>query len=445
MEIAADLNTKQRNRNIKVQIYLTLLLRGISVFLSFYVIRLTIDFLGKDLYGIWIVLLSIIAWFSLFDVGIGNGLRNKLTIALATKDMVAAKAYVSTSYIILSFIAILVFSIFIISAYFINWQSVFNSKLLSIQQYTTMMIMFIGGIVISFVLSLINSILNAYQKSALTNIATILTNVLFLCVLFFYKTFYYGNLVKIVSLFCACLIISNTIITVYFFIKNRELTPSFKDYSKSKIKDILTLGGNFFIIQIAVLLIFTVDNFVVLQLFGTEQVSIYNIVFKLFSVFTIGFGIIISPLWSAFTEAKEKSDFVWMKTTLTKLNKLMLIVILGLLTMLFAYQQILDFWLPSAQRIRPDFSLILAFSLFILISTWNNIYSYFLNGMGIVKMQVKTAVIGALINVPLAVFFGKVLNFGLPGVVLAMCVSLFIFSVLGPMETYKFLKRQTNE
>jgi O-antigen/teichoic acid export membrane protein len=239
-------------------------------------------------------------------------------------------------------------------------------------------------------------------------------------------------------------VLSHLIFTFLFFKKHKEVTPNLKSFSKTKIKDILSLGGSFFVIQIAFLLIFTVDNYIILQLLGTEQVSIYNIVFKLFSIFTVGFGIIIAPLWSAFTEANAKKDFVWMKATIKKLNLLFLVVVLGLVIMLFVYQQILDIWLPINDRIVPPLNLIIALSMFVFISIWNNIYSFFLNGVGIVKMQLRTAMIGASINVPLAIFLVKYVELGLAGVVYSMCASLIIFAFLGPVVTYKFFKNMEN-
>lgn len=441
----ANIDADKRTENIKLQIYLSFMLRGLSIFLSFFVVRVTIGYLGKDLYGIWIVLLSIISWLSLFDIGVGNGLRNKLTIALSNNDLEEARTYISTAYIILSSVAFVLLVLFGFSIYFVNWVSVFNSTLLDIGQYRLMMFLFLFSIVFSFVLGLINSILNAYQQAALANVISILTNLVFICFLIVFKTFFLSNIIKIVFIYCIALIVSHLVFTFYFFTKHKNIVPNLNYFSKSKIKDVLSLGGSFFIIQIAVLLIFTVDNYIILQLLGTEQVSMYNIVFKLFSIFTVAFGIIISPLWSAFTEANAKNDFVWMKATIKKLNLLFLVVIFGLVLMLFVYQPILDIWLPADNRIVPPFNLILAISMFVVISIWNNIYSFFLNGVGIVKIQMRTAVIGALINVPLAIFLVKHIELGLAGVVYAMCASLILFSVFGPIVTYKFFKNSCNE
>jgi O-antigen/teichoic acid export membrane protein len=441
----SNIDADKRTKNIKLQIYLSFILRGLSIFLSFFVVRVTIGYLGKDLYGIWIVLLSIISWLSLFDIGVGNGLRNKLTIALSNNDLEEARTYISTAYIILSSIAFVLLVLFGCSIYFVNWVSVFNSTLLDIGQYRLMMFLFLFSIVFSFVLGLINSILNAYQQTALSNVISILTNLVFILFLIIFKTFFLSNIIKIVFIYCIALIVSHLVFTFYFFTKHKNVLPNFNYFSRSKIKDILSLGGSFFIIQMAVLLIFTVDNYIILQLLGTEQVAIYNIVFKLFSIFTVAFGVIISPLWSAFTEANAKNDFIWMKATIRKLNLLFSVVILGLVLMLFVYQPILDIWLPADNRIVPPFNLILALSMFVVISIWNNIYSFFLNGVGIVKMQITTAVIGALINAPLAVFLVKYIELGLAGVVYSMCASLILFSVFGPIVTYKFFKNNRNE
>lgn len=436
-----EIDGKKRTKNVRFQIILSFLTRGISIFLSFFVVRLTIGYLGNNLYGIWVVLFSIITWLSLLDIGVGNGLRNKLTIALSRNDLAEARSYISTAYIILSALAVVVLLIFMCGTWFVDWAVIFNSTLLTIEHYRVLMLTFFFSIVISFVLGLINSILNAFQQTALTNVISILTNLLFLSSLLFFKDFFVASIIKVVISYCICYILSQVIMTVIFFRKHHYVIPSFTYFAKSKVKEILKLGGSFFVIQIAVLLIFTFDNLLILQLLGAEQVSVYNIVFKLFSIFTLGFGIVVSPLWSAFTEANMKNDLIWMKKTLNNLNSLFLMVLLGLVIMLFEYQHILDIWLPASNRIVPTFELVLALSIFVAISIWNNIYSFFLNGLGMVKMQMRTSIFGAVLNVPLAIYFVRELHLGLQGVVYAMCASLVVFSFWAPIVTYKFFEK----
>ena len=97
--------------------------------------------------------------------------------------------------------------------------------------------------------------------------------------------------------------------------------------------------------------------------------------------------------------------------------------------------------MPKYSNIVPPRNLIFVFSFFVLISIWNNIYAYFLNGISETKVQTRTAIIGGILNIPLVFLFVKYLHFGLSGVVLSMCFSLLPFSIFGPKEAYRFINK----
>ncbi|NTE05559.1 oligosaccharide flippase family protein [Agrobacterium tumefaciens] len=429
----------ERSNKVKNHILISFFLKGLSVLLSFWLVPLTLSFLGKELYGVWIVMLSIMTWLALFDIGVGNGLRNKLAESLAHKDIIEAKKNISTAYTLISLIGIVLLMLSLIIIPFLNWNHVLNIKILSNEKLVGTMLIFFSTLIISFVLSLINPILSAFQLSSFTNLGNIITSFVFISLLMVFRKFVLNNLFLITSLYCISLIFSNLCISAIFFSRNRHVFPSLKYLDRSQSKSILNLGGAFFIIQIAVLLIFTVDNFLILQLLGGDSVSIYNIVFKLFSIFTVGYTIIMTPLWSAFTEAYVKKDFKWIRKTISWLNLSIIPLIIGLTIFILFYQKILDIWLPSSERITPSFKFVISLAIFVIITIWNSIYANFLNGISATKLQTKTAIFGALINVPLALLFVKVFKMELPGVVLAMCISLLPFSLLGPIESYKHL------
>jgi hypothetical protein len=73
----------QRSINAKKNILLMLVIRGGSILISFFLVPLTINYVNPTRYGVWITLSSIISWFSFFDIGFGNGLRNKFAEAVA--------------------------------------------------------------------------------------------------------------------------------------------------------------------------------------------------------------------------------------------------------------------------------------------------------------------------------------------------------------------------
>jgi Na+-driven multidrug efflux pump len=76
---------------------------------------------------------------------------------------------------------------------------------------------------------------------------------------------------------------------------------------------------------------------------------------------------------------------------------------------------------------------------FIVVSTWNKIYAYLLNGIGKIKLQLFTAFIAVIINIPLSILFVKYFYFGAHGVVLATCLNLSLFTIVGPIQAMTIL------
>lgn len=93
---------------LKKQLSFGLIFKILSMGLSYISIPLFLKFLGKQDYGLWMTIFSIVSWIYTFDLGIGNGLRNKLSESFAKKDYINAKEYITTGYAILSIIAIII-------------------------------------------------------------------------------------------------------------------------------------------------------------------------------------------------------------------------------------------------------------------------------------------------------------------------------------------------
>ena len=65
--------------------------------LGFISAPLALDCLGESKYGIYISVLSIISWIYYFDLGVGNGLRNRLAANLANDEYDKAKKLLDTN------------------------------------------------------------------------------------------------------------------------------------------------------------------------------------------------------------------------------------------------------------------------------------------------------------------------------------------------------------
>lgn len=94
-------------------------------------------------------------------------------------------------------------------------------------------------------------------------------------------------------------------------------------------------GLGFFVIQISsCLVIFGAANVFITQFCGPTAVTTYNVAYKFFNLLVIAYTIILSPMWSAYTDAYVKGDMVWIEKTYYRALKLWGISILGGIVML---------------------------------------------------------------------------------------------------------------
>lgn len=425
------------------QIFLSFFLKGVSLILNLYSLSLTFKLLGKEKYGIWITLISVISWIYAFDIGIGNSLRSKLASAIALDNKKECNLLVSTSYIIIlsvSFVLLIIFSVLIP---FIKWDIFFQSNEISSNDYILLLFTVSICIISVFSLNLINQILNAFQKNALSNIAYLVGNFLYVLVLLTFENKIKYNINIVTLLYTFSTIFSFVIISIMFFINYKWLFPRLKYLNLKIAKNLISLGLKFFIIQVSTILIFTIDNFLITHLLGPSYVAEYNLTYRLFSIFSVIAITILSPYWSAYTIAYVNRDLIWIyKSIKFQIIIIFIPLILALVLFNYYFQYVFNFWLSTKyikNEIFPSVGLIIAMSFYIVISIWNNIYSYFLNGIGRTKEQLITALIGSIVNIPLAILLVKNYNLGLTGIVIAMCISLCFFSIVGPFTTYKIL------
>src|SRR5665647_2463811 len=116
-----------RSKKAKRNIFFSILIQGISIAISLILVPLTIHYINPTQYGIWLTLSSIIGWFAFFDIGFGNGLRNKFAESVAKGQFKLARIYVSTTYAVLSIIIFFILLLFFCINPFLNWAKILNT------------------------------------------------------------------------------------------------------------------------------------------------------------------------------------------------------------------------------------------------------------------------------------------------------------------------------
>lgn len=422
------------------QVWGSTIFKAAAIASSFLALPFTIKFLGAEAFGIWATMLTLLSWVMLFDLGIGNSLKNKLSEAFAAGDTHSASSLVSTAYIVIGLVSAILFLIFLLASFYIPWQSVFNTHSIENGHIHLAMVLLVFFICINFWLSLISQIYHGFQKSSAAVFGQFVSNfIAFVLVVILYK-FFDSNVLYMVLCYGGALVIANLLLSFSLFRNNRELVPRISLFSKNSVGSLVDLGMRFFVIQIAVLMIFMTDKILITQLLGPSAVMPYEVLFKLFSVITVLHSLILVPLWPAYTEAYAKRDFVWISAQLKKQIYIASFLFAGAIVLLLLGPYITKLWIGN--DFHAPFSTYVVFAVFIVVSVWNNVFAYYVNAINKTNVQLVTAVIGAVMNVPLSIFLVKSLDFGLNGILISTVICLSLYSIVGPFEVYRTLKRK---
>jgi len=437
----ADIEGKSRTRIVAYNISLTFWYRALATGFSLLLVPLMIDYLGVESYGIWVTLLSVMTWISVFNTGLGNGLRNKLTESLGIDNIGLARVYLSTGLIVLCFVSLFILLILISAAPFLDLTRIFNTNSLTNSELLRIVLIVGFFFVLNNVLILNQYVLLAYQKAALATLVALFTNFFAVAFIFFLIRFTSGSLLYLGICYGLSMVLANLLLISYLFKKHNEILPSLKFFRPDKIREIAHLGGKFFVINAAAIIMFTTDNIVITQVLGPAEVTPYNVVYKLFSVVLIGQSILFTPLWSAYTDAFLKGDYAWIKDILRKLVLLMVPMIIGVILLIIFARDIINIWV--GQYIIYPNMLVVFMGIYTVILYWNNVYAYFLSGAGKIELQMYSSIIAGLVNIPLSIYLAKNMGMGLNGVILGSIIALCLFAIIGPVQTYYILNKSS--
>jgi O-antigen/teichoic acid export membrane protein len=223
-------------------------------------------------------------WINYFDIGLGNGLRNQLAKALTLKDYKLGKIYVSTTFAILSVIVVFFIILFLIINPYVEWNKVLNTNPEMASDLSRIVLIVFTFFCLQFIFKTVGTILVADQKPAINDLISVIGNLIALIIIYALTKITIGSLTYVALTFSSApLLVFVFTYFILFYGKYKYLRPSFSAINLKYTKDLIGIGLQFFIIQIAVCVIaYTSTNIIIAQLLDTESVTIYNIAFKYF-------------------------------------------------------------------------------------------------------------------------------------------------------------------
>lgn len=401
-----------------------------------------LSYLDGERYGVWLTLTSIVGWFTFFDAGLGNGLRNNLTEAFAKGDMILAKEYISTTYTLIGLIFFSILILFFFINPFLHWNRILNTALVPENELTLLALIVFTFFFLRFILNLIGVILMADQRPAWNTALSPIINIISIIIIYLLTITSKGSLVTMgLAISSIPLVVLLTASLLFFNRRYKSLKPKFGSIKWSHSNLLMGLGFKFFILQIASLIMFESSIMIIAQIFGPDQVVVYNIAFKYFQIPIMLYGTIMIPIWSAVTDAYVKEDFIWLKSTLKKLNKISLLFSFGIIIMLITSPYVYNLWV--GEKIQVPFSVSAAIALYSLINVTLSPYSHFLNGMGKIYLSSRLVWVNIILYIPMAILLANS-HLKLAGVTIAIIIINSYGIPIQIYQTNKLLNKKAN-
>ena len=424
---------------IKKNIKLSFLMKPVSMLLALAYMPVALSFLGTERYGVWTIVLDVLAWIAYFDIGIGNGLRNKLAEAYSLREDEQCKNYVSTAYVVATAISLLFCVIFLLIWNCFDFTSKFN---LNVGGYETDIAVAVSVVfvAVNFVLGLIGTILFAIQQNGDLSVINVIQQGLQLLVIWLLSVFSEANLIYIAVSYG----IVNSMVyvagTMIVFKKNKILLPDIRCVKKQYVRPLLSLGIGFFIMQISSMVLNTTDNLLISRLFDKSDVTNYSILYKCFYVFVQIHAIIIMPMWSAYTAASAKKNTEWIKQTMKKINNITIVLSVMVLFAVFLFKPFVHILFRNELTYKNE--LIVFVAVYMIAQMFANNYSSFLCGVGEIRVSVLLAFIGAIVNIPLSVLLSERFGWELCGIIGGSLFVMLLNCIVLPIVTGNWFRKR---
>jgi O-antigen/teichoic acid export membrane protein len=416
----------KRNKFILLTGFSTLLIKLVTIGISFITIPMTLEYLGKERYGVLLTLTTALSLMTFADLGLGNSLVNDISKAYANIDILGAKKAISSTFFLILFITIfLALGIFSLIPIFEPLIISQINTTINANEITETLLVIVFSILVNMPLGVVQKVYDGYQESFIYQLFLFFASILCISTLVFFIKIKAG-LPLLALAFSSISIVANIMAGVYFFVfKRKELIPSFNFFSLHSGLKSIKIGLIFVLLQFFSFVNLSADSLIIQHFSGIASVTSFELVKKLFSISSI-FIFFISPMWPAFSEAIQKGDIIWAKNAIYTSMKLLIgIAALLLLPFLLFGKKIFLIWIGPG--FEPSYIILLGFYLFSLISLFGGIVASLFNSSIFLKRQLKVVSIASISTLIAKLFFIK--YYGLDYVIWANVLCFIVFFV----------------
>ena len=429
--------SNHRSSLLQKNILASFLIKGWSAVIVLLLVPVTLHCLGDYKNGIWLTISSLLLWIDNMDIGLGNGLRNKIAEYMAHNEVQRARQLVSSTFALLSCIIIPVILVLVVLILTCNTYQVFNASPSIVNDLDMVLIVTIMLVCTTFVFKLIGNFYMGMQLPAVSNLLIAIGQTLAL--IGTYIVYWSGShsLMHIAIVNTASPLLVYLIAFPYTFLYiYPHLRPSCQLIDFKEAKAVVNTGIQFFIMQISSVILFMTSNILISNLFTPALVTPYQITYRYFSILLVAFTVICMPFWNATTDAYERGDIQWIRNATRKLRMMIIGIIVCMAMMVVLSPWVYSIWIGDSITIDIRMSIVMATYIFILIYSMR--YSYFINGIGKLRLQLIFTTTAAFFFIPLA-YLTTIWTHNIIWFMMVMCLINIPGLIVNRIQFYKLI------
>jgi O-antigen/teichoic acid export membrane protein len=382
---------QRRNRRAVVNGIAAVSGRFAQIAVSLVTVPLTIRYLGKERFGLWMTVSSVLAVAAFADFGIGNGILNSVSDAYGKDDRDTIHHVVSSGLAVLSAIGTILLAGFLCVYPFISWADLFRvASPLARAEAGPSMTIFAICFCLNIPFGAIQRVQMGLQESYLPSLWQVCGAAVSLAGVVIGIRMHAGLPFLLAAIAGAPVLAAACNTTQFFGFKRRDLFPQRRMVSYAHVRRIAVLGGLFFVLQAVVAIAFSADGFIVARSLGAIAVPDYSIPQRMFLLISTVVAMMVSPLWPAYGEAISRGDLKWVRSTLFRsLGLVFGGTCLASALLLFFSRRLIFWWVGP--HINPPSFLLLGLAVWTVLDCCGNTLAMFMNGASIMRFQIVVA------------------------------------------------------
>lgn len=412
----------------------------IAILITFPII---INGLGPSVTGVWLTIGSLLAWMWMCDLGIGQGLMNRLSTQIARGTKSRQISFIFSTGFITQFLVISIATLVILVVNrYINWTYVFGYRDQSIDiNFNRLIEIVVILSAISMQFQIASTAFRSMGNGDIYSLWVGMGNLVLILMLFGLKNSYL-DIERVALITIGIKAIAQICAFFHLLYKYPIFKPKCKYFHKSFLKSMVQVSGWFLLAQVGGLLMQNSQNIIISHAINVSEVPIFSIIFRIASIPILIYMLIMSGLMPAYREAQSKNDWKWVYAIFIKSLKISVPIFLFSLALLLLTPIIIKIWI--GKEYDPSIYVIIWLIIYILVNTIGTCLSalaYSFSNPRIASICALTYGIGMLF-----IGYKSAEKYGLSGLCAYMAIGQLFLNIipLGIYIKYKFKNLKIN-